>query len=132
MFHYACIPTEKFSANYWLILYFLITDPLPVPALWSVDVICYILLYLLGTHLTASTISLFPPPNPVHSIPNARISSESGAFLISSVPFSVSALPYAILYSGKYILNQRSILFWLLVNSACNRNLMFCSVLRSA
>lgn len=35
---------ENISANYWLILCFLITDLLPVSALFPVDVICYILL----------------------------------------------------------------------------------------
>ena len=35
---------------------FLITDLLPVPALCSVDVICYILLDSVAAHVTASTI----------------------------------------------------------------------------
>ena len=34
----------------------LITDSLPVPALCSVDVICYIQLYSVTVHMTASTI----------------------------------------------------------------------------
>lgn len=43
----------KISADYWLILCFLITDSLPVSALFPVDVICYILLYSVTAHLTA-------------------------------------------------------------------------------
>ena len=35
---------------------FMITDSLPVPALCSVDVICYILLVSVTVHMTAATI----------------------------------------------------------------------------
>ncbi len=45
------------------------------------------------------------------SIPNVRISSGSGAALRISIPLLASGFPYTVLYSGKYILNQRLILF---------------------
>ncbi len=50
---------ENISANYWLILCFLITDLLPVSALFPVDVICYILLCSVTAHLTTSYIVSF-------------------------------------------------------------------------
>lgn len=47
------------SADYWLILCFLIIDSLPVSALFPVDVICYILLCSVTAHLTAFYIVSF-------------------------------------------------------------------------
>ncbi len=41
------------SADYWLILCFLITDSLPVSALFPADVICYFLRYTIAMHFIA-------------------------------------------------------------------------------
>ena len=48
---------------------FLITDLLPVPALCSVDVICYILLDPVAAHMTASTIVTVFLTQPVDKLP---------------------------------------------------------------
>lgn len=43
--------------------------------------------------------------------------SGRGACFRSIIPLTASGFPYTVLYSGKYILNQRLILFWILVIS---------------
>lgn len=131
MFHYACIPKKKTCQ---LLAYSLFSDYWLATCSSTVISGRYLLhsALFIGYPLDCLHYIFVPQPNPVHSIPHARTSSESDTSLICSVPLSASAFPYTILYSGKYILNQRSILFWLLINYAYNRDLMFCSVLRSA